>query len=64
MAKVVGFDESAKKRITCKNCAAIVEYVSNEVHRGSSTDYTGFVDHHKYITCPNCGNEVIVRWIL
>lgn len=61
MAKVVGFDESAKKRVTCKNCAAIVEYVNNEVQRGSSTDYTGSADYYNCILCPNCGDEVIVK---
>lgn len=58
MAKVVGFDESVKKRCTCRKCAAIVEYVPNEVQEDYSTDYTGSKDYYKYIQCPNCSNKI------
>ncbi len=61
MVKVVGRDEQAVKRITCKSCASILEYTLNEVKKYSSTDWSGGPDGHEWIDCPTCGNEVIIR---
>ncbi len=59
MAKVIGRDERAVKRITCRNCAAIVEYTPSEVRNlWSGTDWgaDGF-------NCPNCNQEIHTdRW--
>jgi len=61
MAKIVGFDESVKKRCTCHSCSAIVEYVPNEVAESYTTDYTGCRDMYKYTTCPNCSKAIHVK---
>ena len=61
MAKVVGRDESAVKRITCKNCASILEYTLSEVQEYSGIDYSGGPDGCEWVVCPNCGNNAIIR---
>ena len=64
MAKVVGRDDSAVKRITHRNCAAMLEYTPSEIRvLWSGTDYSGGSDGAKGFTCPQCGEDVIVeRW--
>lgn len=64
MAKVVGRDERAVLRITCYECAAIVEYTPSEVRNlWSGTDYGGGPDGADGFNCPNCGNEIHTnRW--
>jgi len=61
MAKVVGRDESAVKRVTCRSCASILEYNLAEVQSFTSTDYGGGMDINYYITCPSCGKKVYVK---
>lgn len=60
MAKVIGFDKSVEKQITCRKCSAIVTYVPNEIVKRYIKDYGGGGDTWKYIQCPNCGNEITV----
>jgi hypothetical protein len=64
MVKVVGRDESKVKRITCKNCASILEYTKSEVvNLWAGTDYGGGPDGANGFKCPNCGSNVILeRW--
>lgn len=64
MPTVVGTDDSAKKRITCRSCASIVEYVPKDVETlWQGTDYSGGPDGAKGFKCPHCGRNVIVeRW--
>lgn len=61
MVKIVGRDESAVKRTTCRSCAAILEYTSSEVQSITSRDYSGVSDTDYYIICPNCGQRAYVR---
>jgi hypothetical protein len=64
MATIVGTDETAKKRITHRECATVIEYTENEVQplwRGK--DYSGGSDGADGFPCPKCGKNVIVnRW--
>lgn len=62
MPAVVGYDETLKKRCTCKNCTAIVEYLAREVQSRSYRDYGGFSDTYHYIECPSCGKELQVSY--
>ena len=64
MAKVVGRDESVVKHITCRKCAAIVEYTAGEVRNlWSGTDYGGGSDGADGFNCPSCGKEIHTsRW--
>lgn len=61
MSKVIGFDPTAAKRCTCKECTAIIEYTPSEVRRVDGKDYSGGPDGKEYILCPNCGSQVILR---
>jgi RNase P subunit RPR2 len=60
MVKVVGEDHSAIKRITCRHCAARLEYVPRDVQEINSKDYSGGSDGYFYIVCPRCNHEVII----
>lgn len=61
MVKVVGRDETAVKRITCRNCASVLEYVQAEVKTYRGTDYSGGSDGMDWVDCPNCGKKAIIR---
>jgi len=59
MVKIVGRDENAVKRITCRECASILEYTISE-QKTRKYSACGEVDTLTYIDCPN-GHEAIVR---
>lgn len=61
MVAVVGKDPGAVKRVTCHECASILEYTLSEVQKEFSTDYTGSRDEYRYVKCPACFNEVRVK---
>lgn len=61
MAKVVGRDETAVKRVTCRGCAAILEYTQNEVQEYHGTDYSGGSDGMEWVQCPSCGGRAVIR---
>lgn len=62
MPKVIGFDDSVKKKATCRNCSAIVEYVPKDVRNlHSGTDWSGGSDGADGFNCPNCGKEIYTR---
>lgn len=57
----VGFDDSLVKRISCKNCAAILSYLPKDVKshlmyfRGECEGTFYFID------CPSCKSRVEIR---
>ncbi len=62
MAKVIGQDDTASKRITHSECGAIIEYFPNDIRLlWSGTDYGGGPDGAKGFTCPQCGKDVITE---
>lgn len=62
MVKIVGVDQNAVKRITCKSCASILEYTpSEEISIRHSCDYLGDCEHDWGFHCPNCGANVFTR---
>lgn len=63
MPKVVGFDEKIKKRVTCKHCSAINEYLPIEVKTNTYRDYGGGSDSYDEIKCANddCGKQIRVK---
>jgi len=61
MAKVVGRDESAVKRVTCRSCAAIVEYAGHEIKENRYTDYGGGAAGNEWIVCPGCGKDITLK---
>ena len=60
MATVIGTDLSALKRVTCRNCASIVEYTPADTKLVKVTDYTGSSDMECHLTCPKCGDTINV----
>jgi DNA-directed RNA polymerase subunit RPC12/RpoP len=59
MVKVVGKDESAVHRITCRSCASVLEYTQSEVkYIKHSHDYLGDYEVDQGIKCPQCGSNV------
>lgn len=61
MVKIVGRDESAVKRVTCRNCASILEYCLYEVKSRKVSDYGGGSEIYKFICCASCNSEVAVK---
>ena len=61
MVTVVGHDPQAVKTVTCKECAAKLEYTLSEVKAYHGKDYSGGQDGHKWIDCPKCCNKVILE---
>lgn len=62
MVKVVGKDDTAVKRITCRSCASILEYTQSEVKSiRHSCDYLGDCEHDDGIKCPQCNSNVFTN---
>lgn len=61
MVKVVGRDETAVKRVTCRGCASILEYTPSETFEETHYDYGGGSDTYSKITCSKCNKKVTVR---
>lgn len=62
MPKAVGQDASVYKRITCRKCGCINEYLPNEVrvlYKGR--DYDGGMSVTEGFNCAQCGSEVVTR---
>lgn len=59
MAKLIRIDKTKAKRITHKDCGAVIEYFENEVQSYNKTDYGGGTDTYYYIICPNCKNKIV-----
>lgn len=57
----VGEDPGAKRRVTCRNCSSILEYLPVDVESRTVRDYTGDSDTYYFIRCPQCKEEVTVR---
>lgn len=58
VVKVVGKDEAAVKKTTCKNCASILEYTLADTEVHVHRDYGGGSDSYRWLKCPACGNDM------
>lgn len=62
MPKVVGQDMSVVKRVTCRRCGAINEYLPHEVRELSrGRDISQVVCITEGFNCGQCGKEIITR---
>jgi len=62
MVKVIGRDNAAIKRITCRSCASVLEYTIGEVRSiKHSYDYLGDYEISQGFVCPNCNETVFVN---
>ena len=43
------------KRVTCRDCSAVMEYLPEEVQEHHGTDYSGGPDGYKRVKCPRPG---------
>ena len=62
MVKVVGQDNTIAKRITCRNCGAVNEYLPidvRELYRGR--DLSGCGEGHDGFNCGQCQKEIITK---
>lgn len=57
MARVIGHDKKVCKRITCRHCSAVVEYLPKDV-RTKSYFIQGDPSGHKEVTCPECKTAI------
>ena len=55
MPKVIGYDESVRKRATCRKCGAINEYTLSE----ERVLFQQMMYTIKGFKCAQCGSEVI-----
>lgn len=59
MPKIIGQDQSVAKRVTCRHCGAINEYLPKEVrilYKGRDLD--GGYSETKGFACGQCSNEI------
>lgn len=56
--EVIGKDEGAKKKTTCKNCASILLYTDSDTKRETHKDYTGGSDTYRILVCPVCKDRI------
>lgn len=62
MPTVIGKDQAAAKRVTCRGCGSINEYYEGEVRNlRRGTDYGGGPDGADGFNCACCGKEIITR---
>jgi len=57
---IIGEDNAKKKRVTCLNCASILEYTLADTYTEVIKDYGGGSDTYRRIKCPACGDIVTV----
>ena len=62
MARIVGVDKDALKRVTCLNCASIVEYSVNDTYEKQYTDYSGCTEKYRILNCPKCSKAITVSY--
>ena len=61
MPEVVGYDDRMKRRVTCENCTAIIEYVENDIQESTGRYYSGDIWVVEWVKCPNCGKQAVIR---
>lgn len=52
--------EHGKRKITCPNCKAKLEYEVEDIQSGIKPALLGEDEYYKYIICPDCNSEIIV----
>lgn len=60
MARVIEILKSEEKTIVHKSCGAKIGYYQIEVKNKVVHDYGGGSDTVYYLTCPNCGTEIVI----
>ena len=61
MPRLIEIDKCQEKRVTHKDCGAVIGYYENELQTCSYTDYGGGSNTDYFIICPHCGEKVVVK---
>lgn len=59
--EVEGYDESVKRKVTCRACGARLSYLKKDVKSYTSRDISGCSDTDYSITCAGCSESVSVK---
>lgn len=57
--EIVGEAGEIKRRATCNNCGAILEYLPKDIKHRTYKDISQVLDVIHWIECPRCSNEEI-----
>lgn len=60
MPRLIKIDKKKEKKITHKDCGAVIGYYQNEVKEFVYHDYGGGSELCHYIECPRCKERVLV----
>lgn len=60
MATIIGTDPAAVKRVTCRNCASVIEYTPSDTREVRETDYAGDSELVSKLDCPKCRHVINV----
>ena len=52
--------KGTKKIITCLKCGCVFSYEEEDI-RNDCNDYCAALLYKKYIQCPQCNNEIIIK---
>lgn len=62
MPRLIKIDDKHEKKVTHKECGAVIGYFQKEVKKGHvHEDYGGGSEQMYYIVCPNCSEKVYVK---
>lgn len=53
VVEIVGQSEEEKRRITCKDCGAVLSYYRSDIKSKTTCSY-GETEIVRYIECPQC----------
>lgn len=59
--KKVGQDETKKRKATCKNCGAKLEFYPKDVQHVSLVSMCEYAGGYDYVRCTECKQEVKVK---
>lgn len=54
----VGQSDESKRRVTCKNCGAVLEFLPKDVQYMSLSCMGESAGGYDYIVCPDCESQV------
>lgn len=61
MARLIKISKEEEKRVTHKECGAVIGYYKSEIQETVYHDYGGGSELIYFIICPNCGKRIEVK---
>lgn len=59
--EIIGEDENLKRKVMCRNCGAVLEYLPVDTKSRHVSDYSGDSERECYVECPRCKRRVTVK---